>query len=121
LLIDHNGERIAFGTMGGEGQPQTQAALMMRHRYREQSLADAVSRPRWLLGRTWGDEDHGLKIENDLDADIVAELESRGHSIAMVPPRNEAMGHAGMVKAMTDGGADAATDPRSDGLALTSG
>ena len=39
----------------------------------------------------------------------------------MVPPRNEAMGHAGMVKAMTDGGADAATDPRSDGLALTSG
>jgi gamma-glutamyltranspeptidase/glutathione hydrolase len=121
LLIDHNGERIAFGTMGGEGQPQTQAALMMRHRYRGQSLADAVSRPRWLLGRTWGDEDHGLKIENDLDADIVAALESRGHSITMVPPRNEAMGHAGMVKAMTDGGADAATDPRSDGLALTSG
>jgi gamma-glutamyltranspeptidase/glutathione hydrolase len=121
LLIDHSGERIAFGTMGGEGQPQTQAALMMRHRYRQQSLADAVSRPRWLLGRTWGDEDHGLKIENDLDAVIVAALESRGHSITMVPPRNEAMGHAGMVKAMTDGGADAATDPRSDGLALTSG
>ena len=34
LFLDHEGSsRIAFGTMGGEGQPQTQAAMIMRHLY----------------------------------------------------------------------------------------
>src|ERR1051325_1211574 len=47
-----DGRIIAYGTMGGDGQPQSQAALFTRHVSFRQPLADAIDRPRWLLGRT---------------------------------------------------------------------
>lgn len=121
LLLQDSGSRIAYGTMGGEGQPQTQAAMMMRHLYMGESLARSVSKPRWLLGRTWGDADDGLKIESDLDPAVLTELAHRGHDITLVPAKSEAMGHAGMVKDNAQGSIEAATDPRSDGLALVAG
>lgn len=40
--------------MGGEGQPQTQAAVFNRYGLFNQPLRQAVTAPRWLLGRTWG-------------------------------------------------------------------
>ena len=107
--------------MGGEGQPQTQAAMMMRHLYLGKSLEQSVASPRWLLGRTWGESDHGLKIEEDLNSSIVLALRNRGHDVAMVPAQNETMGHAGMVKDDITLGLAAVADPRSDGLALTAG
>ena len=122
LFLDHEGSsRIAFGTMGGEGQPQTQAAMIMRHLYLGNSLGSSVASPRWLLGRTWGDVDHGLKAEADLGADIVLALKKRGHDIKTVRAKSEIMGHAGMVKDDVRHGVTAAADPRSDGLALTAG
>ena len=74
-----------------------------------------------MLGRTWGDVDHGLKAEADLGADIVLALKKRGHDIKTVPAKSEIMGHAGMVKDDVRHGVTAAADPRSDGLALTAG
>ena len=121
LLLHNDGSRIAFGTMGGEGQPQTQAAMMMRHLYMGESIERSVASPRWLLGRTWGDSDHGLKIEEDLDPSILAALRRRGHEFTILPARNENMGHAGMLKDDVSLGLTAASDPRSDGLALTAG
>lgn len=114
----HDGRRLSYGTMGGEGQPQTQAALFSRFVYQDFSLQEAISRGRWLLGKTWGDESHNLKIEGDL-ADLVANaLNQIGHDIAIVPPCNELMGHAGAVVAHPNGEVDAASDPRSDGKAF---
>ena len=121
LFLHNDGSRIAFGTMGGEGQPQTQAAMMMRHLYLGKSLEQSVASPRWLLGRTWGDSDHGLKIEEDLNPSVVLALRNRGHDVTIVPALNETMGHAGMVKDDVTFGLAAAADPRSDGLALTAG
>jgi gamma-glutamyltranspeptidase len=121
LFLHNDGSRIAFGTMGGEGQPQTQAAMMMRHLYLGNSLEQSVASPRWLLGRTWGDSDHGLKIEEDLNPSVVLDLRNRGHDVTVVPALNENMGHAGMVKDDVTFGLAAAADPRSDGLALTAG
>ena len=58
LAVLADGRIVAYGTMGGDGQPQTQAALFTRHvRYR-QSLDRALDAPRWLLGRTWGATAH---------------------------------------------------------------
>src|SRR6185437_5576053 len=51
-----DGRLMAYGTMGGEGQPQTQAAIFTRYVLHGQELQPAVSAPRWLLGRTWGEE-----------------------------------------------------------------
>ncbi|MEO8409089.1 MAG: gamma-glutamyltransferase [Propionivibrio sp.] len=45
-----DGRTLAYGTMGGEGQPQTQAAFFTRHVLYGQNLQQAITAPRWLLG-----------------------------------------------------------------------
>ena len=45
---------MAYGTMGGDGQPQTQAAMFTRYVDYPPALDKALDAPRWLLGRTWG-------------------------------------------------------------------
>jgi gamma-glutamyltranspeptidase len=113
-----DGRRMSYGTMGGEGQPQTQAALFSRYVYHDMPLDKAVASGRWLLGRTWGEESHSLKIENDLAQRIADGLAQRAHEVAIVEPRNELMGHAGAIVLSKDGIAIAASDPRSDGKAF---
>ena len=114
----HDGRRMVYGTMGGEGQPQTQAALFARYVYQQKELAAAIAEGRWLLGRTWGDNSHNLKIEQDVAADIVAELISRGHDVASVEACNELMGHAGAIVLHPNHQLASASDPRSDGKAF---
>lgn len=114
-----DGRRMVYGTMGGEGQPQTQGALFSRYVYHGMPLDKAISEGRWLLGRTWGDESHNLKIEADLAEQIQEDLLAKGHDLAVVPACNELMGHAGAVVHMNSGEVIVATDPRSDGAALS--
>lgn len=121
----NDGRRISYGTMGGEGQPQTQAALLTRYLYDGLPIAEAISRGRWLLGRTWGDNNHDLKMEQDLlvqvspaGLTIGAELRARRHSLKSVAARSELMGHAGAIVSFAGGNALAASDPRSDGAGL---
>jgi gamma-glutamyltranspeptidase len=116
LLTD--GRRISYGTMGGEGQPQTQAALLSRYLYYGLSLDDAINRGRWLLGRTWDDNNHDLKMEQDLVDLLGNNLRERGHALKAVATHSEMMGHAGAVVSHGDGKASAASDPRSDGTGL---
>ncbi len=117
-----DGRRMVYGTMGGEGQPQTQAALFSRYAYLGMGLAQAISEPRWLLGRTWGDISHNLKIEDNIAPDIWQSLQNRGHDTVAVPALSEMMGHAGAI-VLSPGAlsqiatSEAATDPRSDGKA----
>jgi gamma-glutamyltranspeptidase/glutathione hydrolase len=113
-----DGRRMSYGTMGGEGQPQTQAAVFTRFVYQDLPLSVSVSKGRWLLGRTWGDTSHNLKIESDLAEVVSNDLQSMGHDVAVVESCNELMGHAGAVVAFSDGRTCAATDPRSDGSAF---
>ncbi|WP_428242681.1 gamma-glutamyltransferase family protein [Gynuella sp.] len=114
-----DGRRMAYGTMGGEGQPQTQAALFNRYVFERLGLADAIALPRWLLGRSWGEQNHDLKLEQSLADDIADALLAKGHQLQIVADQNELMGHAGAVVFNASSGAvEAATDPRSDGAAL---
>lgn len=114
----NDGNRMVYGTMGGEGQPQTQAVLFSRFNWMQYDLTQAISSPRWLLGRTWGDVSHNLKVEKDLDPATIASLQKRGHDTALVPELSEMMGHAGAVHLSSEGNVTAATDPRSDGNAI---
>jgi gamma-glutamyltranspeptidase/glutathione hydrolase len=109
---------MSYGTMGGEGQPQTQAALFARHIYHGQPIAKAISLGRWLLGRTWGDQSHNLKAERDLVEYVGDSLLARGHDMVTVDPCNELMGHAGAIIRDTEGTINGASDPRSDGKAF---
>lgn len=110
-----DGRVMAYGTMGGEGQPQTQAALFSRYARFGADLQEAISGPRWLLGRTWGDQSTTLKLEDGFAPQLYAALEAAGHAVERVGPLTATMGHAGAIVRHADGRLDGATDPRSDG------
>ncbi len=109
------GRVMAYGTMGGEGQPQTQAAVFTRHVLYGHDLQAAVTAPRWLLGRTWGAETTTLKLESRFDEDLIAALAAAGHDVEIVAPYSDMMDHAGAVVRHPDGRLEGASDPRSDG------
>ncbi|MET3598701.1 gamma-glutamyltransferase family protein [Martelella mangrovi] len=113
-----DGRVMAYGTMGGEGQPQTQAAVFSRYVQFGQELQAAVTAPRWLLGRTWGEETTTLKLEDRFDPALVSALKAAGHDVEMLPAFSDAAGHAGAVVLHESGLMEAASDPRADGLTL---
>ncbi len=110
-----DGRVMAYGTMGGEGQPQTQAALFTRYARFGADLQDAITGPRWLLGRTWGDQSTTLKLEDGFAPELYDALAAAGHAVERVGPLTAMMGHAGAIVRHADGRLDGATDPRSDG------
>jgi gamma-glutamyltranspeptidase/glutathione hydrolase len=111
-----DGRVMAYGTMGGEGQPQTQAALFSRYARFGVPLQEAVTRPRWLLGRTWGEESTSLKLEDRFDPALVALLAAAGHDVELLSAFTSVMGHAGAIIRHASGLLEGATDPRSDGM-----
>jgi len=111
-----DGRVIAYGTMGGDGQPQTQAAVFTRHVTFRQPLDKALDAPRWLLGRTWGSTHTNLRLESRFDGNLIDRLMSAGHDVAVLDePYSDTMGHAGAVILHPDGMLEGGHDPRADG------
>ncbi len=116
LAVLNDGRVMAYGCMGGDGQPQTQAALFTRHVQFRQPLADAIDRPRWVLGRTWGSPRTTLRLEPRFDGNLIDALAAAGHDIDVLDePYSDIMGHAGAAVLHPDGTCEAAHDPRADG------
>ncbi|MEM1251088.1 MAG: gamma-glutamyltransferase [Cyanobacteria bacterium P01_H01_bin.21] len=114
----HDGKpRLVFGTMGGEGQPQTQVALLTRVLDLGLDIQTAVNLPRWRWGRTWGQPSAQLALEGRIANDIRQTLRQRGHQLQIEADWSEAMGHAHMIQIKADR-LLGACDPRSDGVAL---
>lgn len=112
-----DGRVMVYGTMGGEGQPQTQAAVFTRYALFGQELQTAVTAPRWLLGRTWGAASTNLKIEERVDAGVIEALRRAGHDVEVVAGFSDIMGHAGGIVRHPSGVLEGAADPRCDGVA----
>jgi gamma-glutamyltranspeptidase/glutathione hydrolase len=110
--------RLVYGTMGGEGQPQTQAALVTRMIDRAAGPQAAVEAPRWLLGRTWGEETRALRLESRHSPDVIESLARRGHEVRVVDAWSDLMGHAQVLRLDPDG-LRGGTDPRADGMAAS--
>jgi gamma-glutamyltranspeptidase/glutathione hydrolase len=116
LAVLRDGRVMAYGTMGGDGQPQTQAALFTRHVLYRQPLEEAVDRPRWLLGRTWGSPHTNLRLESRFDEGLIDRLMSAGHDVEVLTDAySDTMGHAGAVVLHPDGTLEGVHDPRADG------
>ncbi|MGA0608487.1 gamma-glutamyltransferase family protein [Phenylobacterium sp. VNQ135] len=113
-----DGRLMAYGTMGGEGQPQTQAAIFTRYACLGMDLQEAISAPRWLLGRTWGQATTTLKLEDGFTPDLISALRAAGHDVEVLPRLSAAMGHAGAIVRHPHGVFEGASDPRSDGAAV---
>ncbi len=115
LAVLNDGRIMAYGCMGGDGQPQTQGALFTRYVAFREPLAEALDRPRWLLGRTWGQPRTALRLEGRFDGNLIDALAAAGHDVDVLPePYSDIMGHAGAV-VLQDGTCEGAHDPRADG------
>lgn len=117
MAVFDDGRTLVYGTMGGEGQPQTQAAIFTRYARFGLGLQAAVDAPRWLLGRTWGDAATNLKVEDRFTPELIDRLRAAGHEVETVAAMTGLMGHAGAIARSPDGTLEGAADPRSDGEA----
>src|SRR6185437_5418869 len=87
LAVLKDGRILAYGTMGGDGQPQSQAAVFTRHVTFRQPL-----------DRTWGSTITNLRMESRFDGNLVDRLLSAGHDVAVLNEAySDTMGHAGAV------------------------
>ena len=118
MLLKDNKPYLVYGTMGGEGQPQTQAAIVTRIVDFGMTPQDAINAPRWLHGRTWGASSNNLKVEGRIPNNVINSLKLRGHDVQVIDDYSDTMGHAGAI--LIDANHHllmGATDPRGDGLA----
>jgi gamma-glutamyltranspeptidase len=118
MLLGPGGKpELIYGTMGGEGQPQTQTAMVTRMVDHGLGVQEAVDAPRWLYGRTWGAAHQGLRLEARFGEQVAQALTQRGHAnVELVDPWSDTMGHAQAIKVFPHR-LEAAADPRSDGTA----
>ena len=110
-----DGRVMVYGTMGGDGQPQTQAAVFTRYAVYNETMQTAITAPRWLLGRTWGDDTDSLKLEGRFPEETRRKLEALGHEVEMVEDFDEIVGHAGGIARDSNGVFEGGSDPRSNG------
>ncbi|MCB0999975.1 MAG: gamma-glutamyltransferase [Acidimicrobiales bacterium] len=109
---------ISFGSMGGEGQPQTHAALLTRLIDFGYDAQQAVESPRWLMGRTWGTQSRNLSLEARVPPEVVRQLELTGQPVKMLTLWNDNMGHAHTIRLdPRHDFLEGAADPRGDGSA----
>lgn len=118
MTLKHNEVKHVLSTMGGQGQPQIIAQLLLRA-LKGSSAEAAVAAPRAVVGQQLNGVDaETICAEADLDDTARSSLLRSGLAVEWVPPHTEGLGQANVVFAAPDGGLTAASDPRSDGSAV---
>ena len=115
LAVFDDGRVLSYGSMGGDGQPQFQAQVFARIAAGA-GPTDAVSAPRHIWGRLWGEPSASVKVEADYDDATASALARAGHEVERRGSHERDMfGHAGALLRTVKGHIAAAHDPRSDG------
>jgi gamma-glutamyltranspeptidase / glutathione hydrolase len=104
---------LVFGTMGGDGQAQTQLQILTHLIDHGLDIHEAIDAPRWMV--TPGD--WSVLAQSALGGEVLDDLRDRGHEVEEAGPRDTRLGHAHAIE-LRAGGYAAATDPRADGAAL---
>lgn len=110
--------RVLYGTQGGEGQPQTQTVMITRMLDYGMNPQEAISEPRFIWGRTWGQVTQELKIESRVSKDVTDRLAAAGHIVNKVEEFDGIMGHANAILIDDQGFLHGGVDPRSDGAVV---
>jgi gamma-glutamyltranspeptidase/glutathione hydrolase len=99
----------AFGSMGGDLQPQLQAQVLMNLVDHGLDPAEAVTRPRKAILAD------GVTLAIEADYPGAAEIARQDANVLLMPPRHHSFGHAHAI--VVDGPAAwrGGADPRSDG------
>ena len=119
MYLKNGKPHMLYGTQGADGQPQTVAAVLTRLIDYQMDPLTALSKPRFLLGRTFSNSLDSLKLESDAGEEVFQELARRGHETSPIGRQSALAGHAGVIVIDSVSGAfSGAHDPRSDGKAL---
>ena len=96
---------MAYGTMGGDGQPQTQAGCSPVMSHSGSRSTGAIDAPRWLLGRTWGSAAHQSSAGRRVSTAIwsIGLLSAGSRCGSADEGYSDTMGHAGAVVLHPDG------------------
>jgi gamma-glutamyltranspeptidase/glutathione hydrolase len=120
MMLEDNEMRMVFGTMGGDGQPQTHLQLVLDVVDFGMNVQEAIETSRWLHGGvTIGESADILNLEEGINPQVAHGLEKKGHRVKLLDRWNENFGHAQAisvdeVSGVRMGGAD----PRGDGVAI---
>ncbi|MFT8322502.1 MAG: gamma-glutamyltransferase [Bacillus sp. (in: firmicutes)] len=109
---------VLYGTQGGEGQSQTQTLMVTRMLDYGFDPQEAISEPRFVWGRTWGEKIQELKIEGRVSQEVLEKLQKAGHIVNRVEAFDGIMGHANAILMDEQGVLYGGVDPRSDGAAV---
>lgn len=121
MLFKGDAPYLVYGSMGGEGQPQTHAAIVSRIVDFGYDVQQAIESPRWLMGRTWGTSVSDLSIEARVGAQVARELLHRGQPVKVQYDFNDNLGHAQAIRINAETGfLEGGADPRGDGAAIGS-
>jgi gamma-glutamyltranspeptidase len=119
VMTTHLGApRHVLATMGGQGQPQILAQVLLRAVAGAGAEA-AVVAPRAVVGmQVDGGTTDSVTAEVDLSASARASIGGSGLALTEVAARTESLGQSNVVFIDAEGSMTAASDPRSDGAAV---
>ncbi|GAC1474860.1 MAG: gamma-glutamyltransferase [Ktedonobacteraceae bacterium] len=107
---------IVFGSMGGDGQPQTHLQVYTAIARFGLNMQQAIEMPRWVHGATAAGET--LLVERRFPAPTLDALRQLGHDVQEDMEWSSTMGHAnGIIFDTSTGVMQGGSDPRSEGLA----
>ncbi len=120
MLLRDGLPEFVYGTMGGDGQPQTQVQLLHDVYERGMSVQAAIDAPRFVYGRdsesAYADT---VTFESRASAELLAGMRARGHAVEVLGPYDNKLGHAHAIFVDRARGTLAgASDPRADSAAL---
>jgi gamma-glutamyltranspeptidase/glutathione hydrolase len=118
MVLRDDSPFLLCGTQGGEGQPQTTLSLLTGVLDYGCTIQEAIALPRWVYGRTWGEDGDTLKLENRLPPDVPDILRRWGHKVELVGVWDGVMGQAQGIMIDEAGMISGAADPRGDGMAI---
>ena len=119
IVMQGDAPWLVYGTMGGDGQPQTNTAIVTRTIDFGHDIQSAIDAPRALYGEFWGERTNDLWIEDRLEADLIDGLKRLGQPVRKVAAWAEIMGHAqGITIDRARGILMGGSDPRGDGMAI---
>ena len=120
MMLRDGSPEFVYGTMGGDGQPQTHVQLIHGIYERDLSVQQAIDAPRFVYGRdsesAFADR---VTFESRFAPHVIATLRERGHDLDVVGAFSNKLGHAhGIVVDREHGTLAGGADPRADSLAL---
>ncbi|ATN37097.1 gamma-glutamyltransferase (plasmid) [Rhizobium sp. ACO-34A] len=118
LALKDGRPHLVYGTQGADGQPQTLCLLLSLLIDHGLDPAEALARPRFLLGKTFSDSRDSLKLEENAGEAVFAALQALGHTVSPIGALSPLGGQAGVIRIDDDGTMHGAHDPRSDGGAI---